>query len=79
MKASLAYWRSVLRDAEHELEAAKTLAAISAAGKKLMEAKAKLKRRKATDDNRHLSRCRRSTKEAEPEARPKSTMPTEPH
>jgi hypothetical protein len=38
MKANLAYWRSVLRQAEQELEAASTRAA-----SKLMAAKAKLK------------------------------------
>ena len=41
------YWTSILREAERELEAATTRTAMNAAGKKLMEAKAKLKRLQA--------------------------------
>jgi hypothetical protein len=44
MKPNIAYWTSILREAERELEAATTRAAMNAAGKKLMEAKAQVKR-----------------------------------
>jgi hypothetical protein len=44
MTDNVKYWTSVLREAERELEAATTRAAMNAAGKKLMEAKAKVKR-----------------------------------
>jgi hypothetical protein len=37
------HWTLILRDAECEVEAVTTRAAMNAAGKKLMEAKAKLK------------------------------------
>jgi hypothetical protein len=37
------YWRNALREAEAELEAAKTLTAVKAAAKKLQHAKAELK------------------------------------
>jgi hypothetical protein len=47
MRANVRYWESLLREAERELEAATTRAAMNAAGKKLMEAKAKLKRLQA--------------------------------
>jgi hypothetical protein len=47
MKANLAYWTSILREAERELEAATTRAAMNAAGKKLMEAKTQVKRLQA--------------------------------
>jgi hypothetical protein len=72
----------VLRDAKREPEAAKTLAAINAAGKKLLEAKAKLKRlqAKTTDEKApSLAAAVEPRKEAEPGAQPKSTMPTGPH
>jgi hypothetical protein len=39
MKANLRYWTSVLREAERELQAATTRAAMNAAGKKLMKPK----------------------------------------
>jgi hypothetical protein len=48
MRANVGYWESLLREAERELEAATTRAAMNAAGKKLMEAKAKLKQLRAT-------------------------------
>jgi hypothetical protein len=44
MKPNIAYWRSVLREAEHELDTAWTVAALRAAGAKLMMAKRELKR-----------------------------------
>jgi hypothetical protein len=47
MKATLRYWTSILREAERELEAATTRAAMNAAGKKLMQAKSKLKQLQA--------------------------------
>jgi hypothetical protein len=47
MRANVRYWESLLREAERELEAATTRAAINAAGKKLMDAKAKLKQLQA--------------------------------
>jgi hypothetical protein len=43
MKANIAYWRSCLRDAECELEAAATRTAINAAASRVMLAKMKLK------------------------------------
>jgi hypothetical protein len=47
MKANLRYWRSVLREAERELEAATGKTTMNAAAKKLMRAKAELKRLQA--------------------------------
>jgi hypothetical protein len=47
MTDNLKYWTSVVREAERELEAATTRAAISAAGKKLMDAKAQVTRLQA--------------------------------
>jgi hypothetical protein len=44
MRANLTYWTSLLREAEQELDAAKTVAALKEAAKKLMEAKGELKR-----------------------------------
>jgi hypothetical protein len=44
MKANLRYWTSVLREAERELDAAKTITAMRAAASKLMTAKVKVKR-----------------------------------
>jgi hypothetical protein len=41
MRANIRYWESLLREAECELEAATTRAAMDAAAKKLMEAKAR--------------------------------------
>jgi hypothetical protein len=40
----LKYWQKALREAERELDAATTRSALDAAAKKLMRAKAKLKR-----------------------------------
>jgi hypothetical protein len=48
MKANLSYWTSILREAERELEAATTRAVVGAAAKKLMDAKAQVKRLQAT-------------------------------
>jgi hypothetical protein len=48
MKANIAYWRSCLRDAERELEAAATRAAMNAAASKVMLAKVKLKQLRAS-------------------------------
>jgi len=42
MKANLAYWRSVFRQAEAALDAAATRSAVNAAASQLMLAKAKL-------------------------------------
>jgi hypothetical protein len=47
MKANIRYWTSVLRDAERELDAAMTVAALKVAASKLMTAKVKLKRLQA--------------------------------
>jgi len=47
MKPNITYWRAALREAERELEAATTRAAMDAAAKKLMDAKAQLKRLQA--------------------------------
>jgi hypothetical protein len=47
MTDNVKYWTSVLREAERELEAATTRAAMNAAGKKLMDAKAQVKRLQA--------------------------------
>ena len=47
MKMNQRYWTSVLREAERELEAATRRAALNAAGRKLMEAKVKLKQLQA--------------------------------
>jgi hypothetical protein len=47
MTDNLKYWTSVLCEAERELEAATTRAAMNAAGKKLMDAKAQVKRLQA--------------------------------
>lgn len=44
MKIDLGYWQSVLREAERELQAATTRTTLNAAAKKLMRAKAELKR-----------------------------------
>jgi hypothetical protein len=44
MKAKIAYWTSVVREAERELEAATTVAEMKAAAPKLMGAKVKLRR-----------------------------------
>jgi hypothetical protein len=43
MEANLAYWRSVLRQAEAALDAAATCSAVNAAASQLMLARAKLK------------------------------------
>jgi hypothetical protein len=43
MKANIAYWRSCLREAERELEAAATRAAMNAAASKVILARIKLK------------------------------------
>jgi hypothetical protein len=48
MKANIAYWRSCLRDAERELEAAATRAAMNAAASKVMLAKMKLNQLRAS-------------------------------
>jgi hypothetical protein len=48
MTDNVKYWTSVLREAERELEAATTRAAMNAAGRKLMDAKAQVKRLRAT-------------------------------
>jgi hypothetical protein len=47
MKMNQRYWTSLLREAERELEAATRRAALNAAGRKLMEAKVKLKQLQA--------------------------------
>jgi hypothetical protein len=44
MKENLAYWRSVLRQAEAALDAAATCSAVNAAASQLMLAKVQLKR-----------------------------------
>jgi hypothetical protein len=43
MKPNLRYWISALREAERELKAATTRAALNTAGRELMQAKAGLK------------------------------------
>jgi hypothetical protein len=47
MKVNLTYWRSILREAELELEAAATREALNRAAAKLMDAKVQLARMKA--------------------------------
>jgi hypothetical protein len=47
MKANLRYWTSILREAERELEAATTRAAMNVAGKRLMEPKVQIRRLQA--------------------------------
>jgi hypothetical protein len=44
LKANLAYWRSVVRQAEAALDAETTRSAVNAAASQLMLAKAQLKR-----------------------------------
>lgn len=46
LKTDIRHWQSVLREAERELEAATGRTALSAAAKKLMRARAELKRLK---------------------------------
>jgi hypothetical protein len=55
----LAYWITKLRDAEAELESARTRTAINAAAKRVMRAKAELKRLEA-DRPKRPSRGSRS-------------------
>jgi hypothetical protein len=57
MKANLAYWRSVLRQAEAALDAAATRSAVNAAASQLMLAKVELKRLHgaAGSESRNLS------------------------
>lgn len=43
MKANIAYWTSIMREAEQELDASTTVAAMKVAAAKLMAAKVKLK------------------------------------
>jgi hypothetical protein len=52
MKANLAYWRSVLRQAEAALDAAATRSAVNAAASQLMLAKVQLKRLQGEVGNR---------------------------
>ena len=44
MKANVRYWTSILHEAERDLDAATTVAALKASASKLMDAKVQLKR-----------------------------------
>jgi hypothetical protein len=54
------YLRTKLREAEQELDAAKTLTAVKAAAKKLQRAKAELRARETRTEPYVISRRRRS-------------------
>jgi hypothetical protein len=60
MKANLAYWRSVARQAEAALDAAATRSAVNAAASQLMLAKVQLKRLQGATVNHPVGRLQAS-------------------